>query len=54
MWTSVHFLAACCGATAIAVTYGIVWARIRANQAIIEAILAEVQAVRRAKGLDAA
>lgn len=54
MWNVIHFIAACCGATLIAATYLVVWNRIRENQAVIDAIVAQVREIRLAKGLEVA
>ncbi len=51
---SVHLVAALAGAAIIAWTYYAAWLNVAANQGVIERIVAQVQQIRQARGLDAA
>jgi hypothetical protein len=51
-WTNWHLFAAVAGILFIAWTYFVAWNHIAANHAIIERLVAQVQQVRRDRGLD--
>lgn len=52
-WLRGHLIAAMLGLVFVAWTYWVAWNRVLANQAVIEAILAEVARIRAQRGLDA-
>jgi hypothetical protein len=51
-WANVHLIAAFAGFCIVGWTYYAAWLKIAANQGVIERIVAQVQQIRRERGLD--
>lgn len=51
-WATVHLIAACLGLLYVAASFYFTWNNVAAHHALIERIVAEVQRIRREKGLD--
>jgi len=53
-WANIHLVAALAGLCLIAWTYYRAWLNISANQTVIDSLVAQVQQIRRERGLDTA